>query len=334
MTSKDTVNRLEFKAKSGVVAPAVEPLGESSLTMLVDGDPVAGGSAVCLIDPAEGREAEALGSALSTPASTFSRPVVRNADVDWDRFNPDFYRDVNYRTFRDDDRKIVGIVRDFFAGSGLPVRQLDELDAEAATGSLATAPVRALDVGTGTNLYPALSMLPFADQVRLFERGNQNVRWLRSQQHWYDDLWEPFWRELAENAVYRSVDKPRVMFRRKTEIDQGDLFELPADSYDLGTMFFVAESMSTEEKEFAAAVEAFVGALRPGAPFAAAFMENSQGYEVGGVDFPAFAVTVADVYAAMGTIATDVSAERVCPGTSGSLRTDHEAMIVVVGRKK
>jgi len=42
---------------------------------------------------------------------------------------------------------------------------------------------------------------------------------------------------------------------------------------------------------FEKAIEAFIRALRPQAPFAAAFMRNSIGYDVNGEHFPAVAVT-------------------------------------------
>ena len=253
--------------------------------------------------------------------------MVRNADVDWDRFDPDSYLEVNYRTVRDDDREIVQIIRDFFAGSGLAIPPVG--------GAKGGSGVEAVDVGSGTNLYPALAMLPFADSIRLFERGKANVAWLEGQlREGYDKAWEPFWAELAMNHLYGRVAGPREMFGQKVEIEQGDLFALPARRYHLGTMFFVAESMSTEHKEFASAVEAFVGSLLPGAPFAAAFMENSHGYEVDGVWFPAYAVKVDGVQDALSGVASGVSTSRVLYGASGALRGDHEAMIVATGRAK
>ena len=51
-------------------------------------------------------------------------------------------------------------------------------------------------------------------------------------------------------------------------------------------MFFVAESITEDPAEFHAALARFVGALKPGAPFAAAFMAGSDGYPVAGTRFP------------------------------------------------
>ncbi|CAM5649016.1 hypothetical protein SANTM175S_10556 [Streptomyces antimycoticus] len=56
----------------------------------------------------------------------------------------------------------------------------------------------------------------------------------------------------------------------------GSLFDLcsGAERWDLGTMFFVAESITTSLDEFRRGVGCFMSALNPGAPFAAAFMET------------------------------------------------------------
>ena len=96
-----------------------------------------------------------------TPGST---PTPRSNDqVDWDEFDPDAYLTKNYWSLRDDDRMIMTVVRDFFAST-------------ASVG-----PARALDVGSGTNLYPALAMLPFCERLDLVEFSASNVAWLKRE---------------------------------------------------------------------------------------------------------------------------------------------------------
>ena len=60
-------------------------------------------------------------------------------------------------------------------------------------------------------------------------------------------------------------------------------------------MFFVAESITEDPEEFRAAVASFVSALKPGAPFATAFMAGSHGYPVADTCFPALPITPDDV---------------------------------------
>ncbi|MGR6999040.1 hypothetical protein ACU686_14335 [Yinghuangia aomiensis] len=78
-------------------------------------------------------------------------------------------------------------------------------------------------------------------------------------------------------------------------------------------MFFVAESISQLYGEFRAAVTAFASAPKPGAPFAAAFVENSEGYAVAGKRFPAVAVTRAMVRDALVGMTDGLTVERIEP---------------------
>ncbi|MFB9320691.1 SCO2525 family SAM-dependent methyltransferase [Cryptosporangium minutisporangium] len=244
-----------------------------------------------------------------------------NADVDWDSFHPEPYIDDNYRTVRHDDGKIIEHCTGFF---------------ERSVGQTLLSPnATAVDVGSGANLYPALMMLPFVANVHLFERGAANVAWLNGQQGGFDDNWLRFWDRMSPIGHYAQVSHPKRDFAAKAEVIQGDLFDLPPAKYDIGTMFFVAESMSTDEAEFKAALERFIRSLRPSAPFAAAFMEKSHGYKVDGVLFPACPVDEDIVRLAFDRIALDLDIVRVPYGADdGALRDGHDAMIVATGRAK
>ena len=262
-------------------------------------------------------------------ADALRTDVLRNGDVDWDGFDPHAYQAVNYLRVRVDDRQIVRILRAFFGEHGPRLRT----GPRRGDGRVEPDAIRAVDVGTGSNLYPALAMLPFVDQLCLVERGAENVAWLQAQQREFDEHWASFWAELRREKAYSDVGDPRGAFSRKTSIQQLDLFDLPKRCYDIGTMFFVAESMSTEQSEFSAAIDSFVGSLRKGAPFAAAFMEDSHGYEVNGRWFPAYAVDSVEVRNALEVYAPEcLEVHRVTYGTDVALRADHHAMIVATGR--
>jgi hypothetical protein len=202
----------------------------------------------------------------------------RNREIDWDTFDPHAYAEHNYRHLRDDDRQIVALMRDFFARAALPPDALG------------------LDVGSGTNLYPALAMLPFCGHVDLIEYSAPNIQWLagRRRRHArFDRSWDPYWRLFGEHPVYSPyvrVHNPLAEFRRKASVRQGSVFDLERRAWDIGTMFFVACSLSADSREFYHAVRCFLEALKPGAPFAAAFMTGSAGYEINGRRFPAVPV--------------------------------------------
>jgi hypothetical protein len=215
--------------------------------------------------------------------------VAHNSGALWNRFSPDDYWRRNYRQLHAEDREIIRRVSTFFqrAFAGCPSTER-----------------RGIDVGSGGNIYPALLMLPWADQILLSDHSRSSVDWLQGQLADDTDPWPwlPFWYEMQEAKGYSYVDKPRTRLREVCVSEPGysgverfSIFDLPEARWDLGTMFFVAESITEDVAEFCAAVAAFVGALTPGAPFAAAFMAGSAGYVVAGTDFPAVPITRDDV---------------------------------------
>lgn len=249
----------------------------------------------------------------------------RNLDYAWDAFDAEDYFRHNYVTLRDDDREIVEIVRDFFATT------------------LTTTPLppgaRGIDVGTGANLYPALTMLPFCDTITLFEFSATNVIWLKEQlaQGWptWHEAWGKFWNHLGKQPAYGNFKEPRRQLSDRAEIVQGSILEIqdqdPADRWDIGTMFFVAESITGQRREFLSAVDHFFAVLKPNAPFAMAFMEHSAGYHVGGQKYPATDIDGSDVATCLGERAHDVRVHNIGSGDR-PLRDGYTGMIVAHGR--
>jgi NNMT/PNMT/TEMT family protein len=237
----------------------------------------------------------------------------RNADFDWDSFDSEAYFEHNYSELRDDDKQIIEIVADYFNEVRPRMRN-----------------AQAIDVGAGANLYPALAMLPFAATVTLFDRALSNVRWLEEETHSPQDSWNAFWSALGQGrAAYAEVARPLEALEGHTRVVKGDIFELPVHCYDLGTMFFVAESITRMRSEFSKATRSFVRSLRPKAPFVAAFMRESVGYTVGGRSFPAYTVDEFEIERLFDKIAHQVKTRVI---DSSDLRTGYCGMIVVTGR--
>lgn len=240
--------------------------------------------------------------------------IIRdNASCPWDQFDPEWYVEHNYRTLRDDDRRIIDWVQRFFAEAADPNRPVP----------------RAIDVGSGANLYPALSMLPYCQEIELRERGARNVRWLAREIEDYSDLWDQYW-DILTAAPYGQIEHPRNTVKERVRVRAGNLFELGTGQWDMGTMFFVAESLSDQEREFKGAVWKFVGALKRNAPFVTAFMRRSTGYTVGKIQFPAVAVSVVDVEYCLERIAFDVQIQEI--SSDQWLREGYKGMILAVGR--
>lgn len=236
-----------------------------------------------------------------------------NVDFPWDEFDSSAYYEHNYARLRDDDAQILAAVAGFFASAGVGP------DAHG------------VDVGSGTNLYPVLSMLPYCRDIDLWERSTANVRWLKEETQFFSARWDPFWAVLSGFPAYRSIGDPREAVATRTRPVQGSVFDLPHAQWDIGTMFFVAESLTGEHAEFEAATRRFVGALRPGAPFAAAFMEGSEGYDVGDLRFPAVKVGVADVQKCLDDVTSDLTVVSVECDVE-PLRDGYSGMILAHGR--
>jgi NNMT/PNMT/TEMT family protein len=240
---------------------------------------------------------------------------ARNAQFPWDDFAADAYHEHNYDSMREDDAEMLGLVASWF---------------DAAAGGTA---LRGLDVGAGPNLYPTLAMLPYCSEITLREYSASNVAWLRAATGELDGRWRPFWEVVSPRERYGDFESARARLSGTAKVEQGSVFDLPEAGWDLGTMFFVAESISQDPAEFEAATGAFVRALRPGSPFAAAFMERSQGYEVGGIAFPATSVGESEVSGCLETVATDLKVQRVRVRPA-PLRPGYTGYVVAIGRAK
>ncbi|WP_406126881.1 SCO2525 family SAM-dependent methyltransferase [Streptomyces canus] len=240
-----------------------------------------------------------------------------NAEAPWDAFDPLAYVNHNYADVIPEDEAIISIVRAHFADHfrAGPVR-----------------PVRGIDVGAGANLYPAFAMLPWCDEITLLDRAEPNVRYLHGQRLSYDSGWDAFWNLLCQDEAYAGlVGDPRERFAEVTQVEQADLFALSSrrEHWSLGTMFFVAESLSTSHEEFRHAVECFLLSLVPGAPFAAAFMEHSQGYFVGETHFPACNVGELEIRSSIEAHAEGLRVFTV--GQPDAVRPGYTSMIVACG---
>jgi hypothetical protein len=95
-------------------------------------------------------------------------------------------------------------------------------------------------------------------------------------------------------------------------------------------MFFVAESITEDPAEFRTAVKRFIGALKPRAPFAAAFMAGSEGCSIAGTFFPALSITAADVEDHLTALGVGGLSLEV-PKTAHRVRPGYAEMIVATG---
>ena len=174
-------------------------------------------------------------------------PSVRNDAAAWSDFDADEYWNINYSSVLPEDVEIIQCASKFLIEAcGPPSRSK-----------------RAVDVGVGANLYPALLMLPWAEHIVFMECASPNIHWLTENVadapgEWQ---WQSFWDLLADQACYRAVEQPRRSLATVHEIRAVSVFDLPSRTWDLGSIFFVADGMTTDEAEFELAVRSFLRTL-------------------------------------------------------------------------
>jgi hypothetical protein len=192
--------------------------------------------------------------------------VGSNAHFDWDEgFDPVEYVNRNYRTLRADDAAMYGLGIEWFARSSTKGRLY-----------------HGVDVGAGSNLGPALLMLPFCGRLTLFERSRRNVNYLQGQVQRLADHWEETWVVIRPYAGNRDFAWVRRRLSEVTTVVHGSVFrDLHVREWTMGTMSFVAESLTDEPSEwrsqrpgeFEKANRGFLQAMEPGSPFYATYME-------------------------------------------------------------
>jgi hypothetical protein len=239
---------------------------------------------------------------------------LSNGDLEWDSFDSDAYFEANYRYLHPIDAQIIRIVAGFFHDQQFRGRR------------------RGIDVGTGTNLYPAMLMLPFVNEIVLYERATNNRAWLAEQLRTPAGSWRQFWEVIRDGRPeYERIAAPLEVLADRAVIEEGNVYSLQAGQYDLGTMFFVAESTTNRADEFRRATRLFVDCLVAGAPFAAAFMRHSADVQIGRQFFPVCSIDEDDIAECLAGVA-HTDGIHVLP--DHHLREGYDGMIVAVGRKK
>jgi hypothetical protein len=245
------------------------------------------------------------------------QPSMRNDAVDWSQFNAAEYWKINYASVFPEDAEIIQCASKFLIEACGEPAQLKQ----------------ALDVGSGSNLYPALLMLPWARHVVFTEYASPNIGWLSENLadgpgEW---RWQPFWDLVAGLPCYRAIKDPRRMLAAAHEVRTLSIFDLPPRTWDLGSMFFVADGMTTDEAEFAAAVRAFLDALLPGSPFLMAFMEGSDGYDVQDQRFPSVRISPRSLDALLAELPVTGTSVLRTDSSIRRLRPGYDAMLLVTG---
>jgi NNMT/PNMT/TEMT family len=241
---------------------------------------------------------------------------LRNDAVAWSDFDADEYWKLNFAEVLPEDAEIIEYASKFLITACEP-------------GRFKTA----VDVGAGANLYPGLLMLPWVERIVFTEYAESNIDWLRKHLAETSGEWEwqPFWNLVAHQPCYQNIGRPRRRLAAAHEVRALSIFDLPRRTWDLGSMFFVADGLTEDREEFEVAVRTFLGSLVPGSPFLMAFMEGSTGYDVRGVRFPSVRLTLPSLEALLARLPVTSTSVLRTNNAIRALRPGYDAMLLVTG---
>jgi hypothetical protein len=188
--------------------------------------------------------------------------VLRNSDVDWDRWPVNDYLTEIYRDLHPSDDAVLAHHSAFY-------RSL-------APGGIE----RSLELGAGPNLYPLMLAAAVSRHIDVVEPSAANVDYLRRQlTDGADPSWSVFYRRCRELQPALPPTLGEALSR--VCVGRGGAADLPRAAYDLASMHFVAESVTEDIGEFRTLCTAFAASVRPGGYLVAAFMENMGRYRIG-----------------------------------------------------
>ncbi len=231
----------------------------------------------------------------------------------WELFDPEIYVRDNYVDLHDEDRRIIDILVPYFE--------------KKLSGGC-----RVLDIGTGPNLYPLMAISPYASTIDCLEISSRNIDFLTRQLHKPSVYWNAFSAYMSSlNIRYKKRSIARL--RQNVVIRKGSILKRPDKAYDVVMMFFCAESITSSALEFEVACDNFIRSAKPKGMFVAAFMENSCGYSVGPIHFPAYPVHKKLLECVFTPHCDSVTMYHI-PRAKEPLRDGYTGMVLLVGTKK
>lgn len=198
--------------------------------------------------------------------------VVRNAEVDWNRWPVEQYLKEIYQELHPVDAALIDHHNAYY-------RLL-------SPNSLA----RSLEFGAGPNLYPLMLAAGCSRAIDALDPSSANVNYLRRQiADGPDEHWSAFYQRCRLGNDMLPLSLTEALSR--VRVVQANGLSVPPGGYDLASMHFVAEGVTESRDEFSALCLAFIRSVRPGGHLIAAFMENLPSYRLSvGPEWPGYPV--------------------------------------------
>lgn len=238
---------------------------------------------------------------------------------DWAAFDPQEYADRNFADIIPADRALIRFAADRLASSRF------------ACNPAASA----ADIGAGPNLYPSIMLAPFVQTngtLDLIEFADINRDYLRQTLgaahlgvQW--QKFESFMTGVSGDIFSGALERARQLAR----VEDGSIFSLPRDRYDLVTSFFVCESISISQRDFWRSIRSLANCVKPDGILIVAHMIGSRGYHAGtGTRFPAVNLTAECIQDAYREAGLRYEMFAIEDQHIAGIRTGYRGMAVVV----
>jgi NNMT/PNMT/TEMT family len=229
---------------------------------------------------------------MNNDAPSAPQPL-RNADVDWNNWPVADYLAEVYRDLHPSDDEVIEHHSAFY-------RTL-------AANSVACS----VELGAGPNLYPLMLAAAASRHIEVIEPSAANLAYLERQlDNEPDPSWLPFYERCRE--LQPALPATLVEALSRVTVRRGNASDLQPDTYDLGSMHFVAESCTEDLDEFRDICRTFARSVKPGGHLIAAFMENMGCYRIGeGPTWPGIPVDARLVREVFLPVVMDLSTRRV-----------------------
>lgn len=228
---------------------------------------------------------------MSNDDSTTPQPL-RNADVDWNGWPVADYLAEVYRELHPSDDAVIEHHSAFY-------RTLTR-DSVA----------RSVELGAGPNLYPLMVAASASRNIEVIEPSAANLAYLDRQLHDPDPSWLPFYERCRK--LQPTLPATLLAALARVTVRAGSAADLRPDTYDLGSMHFVAESVTEDLDEFREICQSLARSVKLGGHLIAVFMENMSCYRIGdGPEWPGIPVDARLVREVFDPLVVDLSTTRV-----------------------
>ena len=237
---------------------------------------------------------------------------ISQENINWDNFPTESYLQNNYKQLHEEDIKIMQLETDFY-------KHIEPIESS-------------IEVGTGPNLYPILTMFPFTKKITATDISRNNLNFLNRQKTKPSPIWQEYWQTLAKNdSAYRS---DLYLRRLKTiSIKEYNLLTPTTQKFTLASAHFCIETISSQINVFAAACKRFTELVHPDGYLVAAFMENSTHYFVDGIKYPTVPVTQTLLLQVFNSLTKSLNIMRI-PASKKPIRGGYSGILLLTAQRK